>query len=150
MLGNSIMGRTEYMSNHSVGTYTNTIPIPSGMQHALVFITQRNINGNSTSINDTSGLVCYIDNTINDVIINGRVASSNATLPGQWLYSSAGFITGKSTSDTRYTRGRYVLGVQQSYITDMAMTDSAITMTVNVESAEGDKGYGYFVDWTVW
>ena len=137
------------MSNHSVGTYTNTIPIPSGMQYALVRIYNRTL----TSTNNVETLVCYINRTANYVLVYGRVNYSSTDMFGSWLDATAGFITGKKKftgSNYTYNFAVNVLGVQHSFITDMAMTDSAITMTVNVENAEGDKGYGYFVDWTVW
>ena len=99
--------------------------------------------------------MCYINRSLDYVLVYGDVSGGNYNRFGSWLDATAGFITGKKKftgSNYTYDFATNVLGVQQSYITDMAMTDSAITMTVNVESAEnGDQyGYGYFVDWTVW
>ena len=149
--GSVYSGRSEYISNHAVGTYTNTIPIPTGMQYAIVFISQRTLNHS----NCVRGLIVYIDKDKEDVIVCGSASVASTTSMGVWSYSNTGFITGKPTisgASGTPSLGSNVLGPNNSYITEMALTDSAITMTVSVSSAEtGDTyGYGYYVDWMVW
>lgn len=148
--GGAYGGQSEYISNHNAGTtYTNNIPVPEGANYALVFVTNR--KRPSDNIGEQFGIMCYINKSINDVVVMGHY--DTIAKVSMWRYSMRGFITGTwSSGNTTYINGRQALGVDNSYITSMELTNNAITMTVEVgQDEDGDStGKGYVVDWVVW
>ncbi len=143
--GEVYSGRVTYINNHAVGTYTNTIPIPSGRNYALLWIHGDETRQNSSYYN---GLQCWIDREVGDVVVLGGVTSTYKI--GLWSANALGFVMGEvMASGTRLDYGYQALGESQTNITSITMTDSAIVMEVDVGSAErGTRGYQ--VDWMVW
>lgn len=143
--GEVYSGRVTYINNHAVGTYTNTIPIPSGRNYALLWIHGDETRQNSSYYN---GLQCWIDREVGDVVVLGGVTSTYKI--GLWSANALGFVMGEvMASGSRLDYGYQALGESQTNITSITMTDSAIVMEVDVGSAErGTRGYQ--VDWMVW
>ncbi len=138
-------GRVTYVNNHNKGTYTNNIPIPSGMNYAMLWIHGDETRNNVPYYN---GLQCWIDREVGDVVVLGGVTSTYKM--GMWSASALGFVMGQvMASGSKVDYGYQALGETNTDITSISMTDSAIVMQVSVGSNESGSR-GYQVDWMVW
>lgn len=143
--GQFYSGQLEVAKNYTTATtYTNTIPVPTEMNYACVIIRE----AGSSGTDPFSSVTCYINNQIDDVIVQGMVQKSggSATYNRAWSYKKIGFITGKNSS---YSFGARALGTSNwTYLDKIELTENAIVMNINVSNNNGtDK---YVVDWMVW